>query len=172
MLDSLPERAGLVKRPARRRSRSALPRESCYNRSRWSLAAEASKNLLNASTAPTHWIAAVSAAEENFHHKEHKEHKEHKVFKTLRTLRTSREVFRGLRTPAARRRSQSALPRESYYNHSRWSLAQLLTPHFSLLTKSSPPRCKRLSYGYNIIMLNKILLGNTLELNRSSFLLT
>ena len=29
-------------------------------------AAEASKNLENAATAPTYWIAAVSAAEENF----------------------------------------------------------------------------------------------------------
>ena len=31
---------------------------------RWSLAAEASQNLENAATAPTYWIAAVSAAEE------------------------------------------------------------------------------------------------------------
>ena len=34
-------------RAARRRSQSALPRETYYNRSRWSLAAEASKKLWN-----------------------------------------------------------------------------------------------------------------------------
>ena len=82
----------------------AAARESKI-RSRWSLAAEASKNLFRRIAALTCWFAGVFARRSILSRKERIERKV--IFRTLRTWRTWREFFRGLTHPGSPKRNSA-----------------------------------------------------------------